>query len=236
MKRPWVVAIDGPAAAGKSSVAAGLAKRLGAVYLDSGSLYRGLAWRVIEEKVDPNQQPDVVSFCRSVQIELRLINGKAQIWADQKEITPYLRFPDVSRVSAIISAYAGVRAHLLALQLKIASGSNVVVEGRDIGTVVFPDAEVKFYLDASVEIRGMRRFKELQARGMATDLETTIREIISRDGKDSHRAVAPLRIADDAIFIDSTQLGLEEVIERMAKGVTRKVGMNPTKDLSNDGI
>ncbi len=236
MRRLWVVAIDGPAAAGKSSAAAGLAKRLGAFYLDSGSLYRGLAWRVIEEKVDPNQQSDVVSFCRSAQIEFRLVNGIAEVWADQKEVTSYLRFPDVSRVCAIISAYAGVRARLLSLQREIAAGGNVVVEGRDIGTVVFPDADMKFYLDASIEIRGKRRFKELQAKGIAVDIETTTREIASRDCKDSERTVAPLKIGSDAIVIDSTNLGLEEVIERMAGEVVKKVGMNRADGLLNDVI
>ncbi len=218
-----IIAIDGPAAAGKSSAASGLAKQLGVLYLESGSLYRGMAWKIVEEKIDPKNQSDVEAFCQAVHIEPRIDSGHTQIWVDGKEVTHDLRRPEVTRVSATISAFPGVRRRLLSLQRDIGSQNGVVMEGRDIGTVVFPDADVKFYLHASLSVRGLRRFKELDAQGVVTDLETTTREIHERDLQDSQRAIAPLKQSADAIVIDSTDLALEEVVPQMVREIERKV-------------
>ena len=219
-----IIAIDGPAAAGKSSAAKGLAKRLGYLYLDSGSLYRAMAWKMIQEKVNLEAQWEVEGLCQPLEIELRLQGETTEIWVDQANVTPYLRIPEVTRVSATISAFQGVRKKLLSIQRLIGGAGGVVVEGRDIGTVVFPEADVKFYLDAAIPVRGMRRFKEFRAKGIAADLQTTTREIEERDKKDSHREVAPLKRSADAIVIDSTPLQLEEVIEKMFHEVERKSG------------
>lgn len=217
-----IIAIDGPAAAGKSSAAKGLAKRLGYLYLDSGSLYRAMAWKMIQEKANLEAAWEVEALCQPLNIELRLKGETTEIWVDEENVTPHLRLPEVTRVSATISAFPGVRKKLLTIQRLIGGSGGVVVEGRDIGTVVFPEADVKFYLDAATPVRGMRRFKEFQARGVAADLQTTTREIEERDLKDSHRAVAPLKRGADAIVIDSTPLQLEEVIERMVQEVEKR--------------
>lgn len=223
MSKKLIIAIDGPAAAGKSSAAKGLAKRLGYLYLDSGSLYRAMAWKMLQEKVNPEDQPEIERRCQPLEIELRLRGETTEIWIDQVNVTPYLRVPEVTRASSVISAFPGVRKKLLSIQRSIGSAGGVVVEGRDIGTVVFPDADVKFYLDADTPVRGMRRFKEFQEKGVAADLLTTTREIEERDLKDSRRAVAPLKRGVDAVVIDSTPLQLHEVIERMACEVDRKL-------------
>jgi cytidylate kinase len=217
-----IIAIDGPAAAGKSSAAKGLAKRLGYLYLDSGSLYRAMAWKMIQEKVKLEAQWEVEALCQPLEIELRLQGDTTEIWVDQINVTPNLRLPEVTRVSATISAFPGVRQKLLSIQRLIGGAGGVVVEGRDIGTVVFPQADVKFYLDAATPVRGMRRYKEFQSKGIPSDLQTTTREIEERDLKDSHRAVAPLRRGADAVVIDSTPLKLEEVIEKMFQEIERK--------------
>jgi cytidylate kinase len=217
-----IIAIDGPGAAGKSSAAKGLAKRLGYLYLDSGSLYRAMAWKMIQEKANLAAAWEVEALCQPLNVELRLKGEMTEIWIDEENVTPHLRLPEVTRVSATISAFPGVRKKLLAIQRLIGGAGGVVVEGRDIGTVVFPEADVKFYLDADTPIRGMRRFKEFQAKGKETDLETTTRDLEERDLKDSHRAVAPLKRGADAIVVDSTLLHLEQVIEKMFREVERK--------------
>jgi cytidylate kinase len=217
-----IIAIDGPAAAGKSSAAKGLAKRLGYLYLDSGSLYRAMAWKMIQEKVNLETPWEVEALCQPLEVEFRLKGETTEIWVDQEDVTPHLRLPEVTRVSATISAFPGVRKKLLSIQRLIGGAGGVVVEGRDIGTVVFPEADLKFYLDADIPVRGMRRYKEFEAKGIATDLQTTIREIEERDSKDSHRAVAPLKRGEDAIVIDSTPLQLQEVIEKMFHEVERR--------------
>lgn len=217
-----IIAIDGPAAAGKSSAAKGLAKRLGYLYLDSGSLYRAMAWKMIQEKANLEAPWEVEALCQPLRVELRLKGETTEIWVDEVNATPHLRVPEVTRVSATISAFPGVRRKLLTIQRSIGGAGGVVIEGRDIGTVVFPEADVKFYLDAATPVRGMRRFKEFQAKGIAADLQTTTREIEERDQKDSHRAVAPLKQGADAIVIDSTPLELDEVIEKMLQEVERK--------------
>lgn len=223
MSKKLIIAIDGPAAAGKSSAAKGLARRLGYLYLDSGSLYRSMAWKVLREKVNPEMQPEVEALCQALKVELRTVDEKTEIWVDQENATLELRLPEVTRVSATISAFPGVRKKLLSIQRAIGGGGGVVVEGRDIGTVVFPQADVKFYLDAETPVRGMRRYKELCEKGVATDLSTTTREIAERDFKDSRREVAPLKRGSDAIVIDSTPLGLEEVIQKMIGEVEKRL-------------
>ncbi len=217
-----IIAIDGPSAAGKSSAAKGLARRLGYLYLDSGSLYRAMAWKMIQEKANLEAAWEVEALCQPLNIELRLKGETTEIWVDEENVTPHLRLPEVTRVSATISAFPGVRKKLLTIQRLIGGSGGVVVEGRDIGTVVFPEADVKFYLDADTPVRGMRRFKEFQAKGVAADLQTTTREIEERDSKDSHRAVAPLKRGADAVVIDSTPLQLEEVIEKMLQEVEKR--------------
>lgn len=222
MKR-LIIAIDGPAAAGKSSAAKALARRLGYLYLDSGALYRALSWKVLQQKINPEIQPEVEAACQPVTIELRQKGEQTEVWVDEVEATPHLRQPEVTKISSIISPYPGVRKKLMAIQRSIGSGGGVVMEGRDIGTVVFPNADIKFYLDATTPVRGLRRHKELEQKGIPSDLEKTTREIEERDLKDSRRHVAPLKKSEDAIVIDSTPLDLDAVIGRMLREVETKL-------------
>jgi len=220
--RRLIIAIDGPAAAGKSSAAKNLAKRLGYLYLDSGALYRTIAWKLLQEKINPEFQPEVEAAAQALEIELRLKGEQTEIWVQGVEATPSLRQPEVTRVSSIISTYPGVRKKLLSIQRSIGSGGGVVMEGRDIGTVVFPDADVKFYLDATTPVRGLRRHKELEQKGIPSDLEKTTREIEERDLKDSKRHLAPLKKSEDAIVIDSTPMNLDEVVTFMLQEIEKK--------------
>jgi len=206
-----IIAIDGPAAAGKSSVARALAQRLNLLYLDSGSLYRAMAWRVLQKGIDPSQQSEVEHFCQELSVVART---GGEVFVNQEDITPFLRLPDVTRVSSIISTYSGVRKKLLTIQRALAE-SGAVMEGRDIGTVVFPNADIKFYLSAALAVRGERRYKEMLAKGIACDLKTVIDEISKRDNSDRARAVAPLKAAESAVIIDSTALSLDEVTDQM---------------------
>jgi len=218
-----IVAIDGPAAAGKSSAASGLARRLGVPYLDSGSLYRGIAWKVLDQKISPDQQGAVERLCQFVKIEPRLYDNATRILVDGEDVTSYLRHPEVTRGAAIISAFAGVRKRLLSTQREIGGQMGVVMEGRDIGSVVFPDADMKFYLDASLKVRAMRRFSELQSQAVATDVATTLREIQTRDLMDSQREIAPLKRGEDSVTIDSSDITLDEVIGRMMEEIGKRL-------------
>jgi cytidylate kinase len=215
---PLIIAIDGPAAAGKSSVAKALAKKLNLLYLDSGSLYRAMAWKVLQKGIDPTQQSAVEWFCEGLNIISR-VGG--EVFVDHENITSFLRLPEVTRLSSQISIYPGVRKKLVSLQRALAQ-SGAVIEGRDIGTVVFPSADFKFYLDASLEVRGERRFKEMAAKGIVCDLKTVITDIQKRDNSDRERTVAPLRAAPDGIIIDSTSLSLDGVLEQMQEKIRKK--------------
>lgn len=217
-----IIAIDGPAAAGKSSVAKALAKKLNLLYLDSGSLYRAMAWKVLQKGIDPTQQSEVEEFCEGLNIMTR-VGG--EVFVDSENITSFLRLPDVTRLSSQISIYPGVRKKLVSLQRALAQSGTVggaVIEGRDIGTVVFPSADFKFYLDANLEVRGERRFKEMVAKGIVCDLKTVIADIQKRDNSDRERTVAPLRAAPDGIIIDSTSLSLDGVLEQMQEKIRKR--------------
>ncbi len=215
---PLIIAIDGPAAAGKSSVARALAKKLNLLYLDSGSLYRAMAWKVLQKGIDPACQSEVENFCQELNV---IAHTGGEVFVNQENITPFLRLPDVTWVSSFISTYPGVRTKLLAIQRALAQ-AGAVMEGRDIGTVVFPDADMKFYLDATSAVRGERRYQEMLAKGIVCDLKTVIDDINKRDHSDRERTVAPLKPAPNAVIIDSTALSLDEVIEVMLQQINNR--------------
>ncbi|HET8760139.1 MAG TPA: (d)CMP kinase [Nitrospiria bacterium] len=221
-KRELIVAIDGPSAAGKSTAGTRVAKRLGYLYIESGAFYRALAWKVREQGIDPSDNGALQRLSGTTVIEVVRRPDGARILVDQRDVTDQLRTPDMSRIAAQIASNPLVREPMLRLQRTLAKDGGVVMEGRDIGTVVFPEADVKFYLDADTRIRGERRYKELRAKGMDVELQTTIDEIVARDRKDMDRAVAPLRKADDAIAVDSTGLTLDEVVDTMVAAVERR--------------
>ncbi len=214
-----VITIDGPSGAGKSSSAVALAGRLGLRCLNSGSLYRAVAWRVLSAKLDPERQSEVEAFCHTLRIRIA-DNG---VWVDDVDVTPYLRRPDVTQVSSSISAFPGVRQALIAVQRDLAKEGGLVAEGRDMGTVVFPHADVKFYLDADPNVRSLRQYAALsvQTPVQAMDPDAHGEQVRRRDLRDRQREVAPLKPADDAIRIDSTRMTLEAVIARMLSEVER---------------
>lgn len=206
------VAIDGPAGAGKSTVSKALAKKLGFVYVDTGALYRALAYCAIMAGV-PIQ--DAYEYIKNFKVEIKIIDENQRVFVDGDDVTDYIRTPDVTMGASKISAIPEIRQFLFDLQRTIANENSVVMDGRDIGTVILPDAEVKFFLTASPEERANRRFKELISKPACPTYEEILTDIIQRDYDDSHRDIAPLIQSEEAILIDSTQITQFEVIERM---------------------
>jgi CMP/dCMP kinase len=210
-EREPVVTIDGPAGAGKGTVARALADRLGYRLLDTGAMYRALAWSVARAGLDTADEAAVRRHLGAVTVQLR----DDRVLVDGRDVTDAIRTPEISALTSRLSALPAVREKLTPLQRALASTGGVVLEGRDTGTVVCPEAEVKFYLVASVDERARRRHGELAARGVEADLAAVRAEIAARDAQDAGRALAPLRKADDAIEIDTTALSVEQVVERM---------------------
>ena len=213
--RKIIVAIDGPSGAGKSTVSRLLAKELSYIYIDTGAMYRALGWKAAREGVEPREGPALVELCRNTDVELRQDGGELRVYVNGADVTGLIRTPEMSMMASAISAQPCVRERLLELQRKMGMRGGVVLEGRDIGTVVFPEAEAKFYLDADPDERARRRYEELAARGEAVELSRIAAEVRKRDYDDSHRDIAPLRKAADAILVDSTKLGIEEVVALM---------------------
>lgn len=214
-----IVAIDGPSGAGKSTVAKSLARRLGYMYIDTGAMYRAVALRAKRDNVDINDSAALNSLCDSVKLEFVPDNGGLRTILNGEDVSEAIRTPEMSMAASDISARKEVRQALLVLQRRMGENGGVVLEGRDVGTVIFPNAEAKFFLDASLEERGKRRYKELAAKGMNVTLDQTIEEVRKRDLNDSSRDIAPLKKADDAVLVDSTGLSVEEVVERMIEFV-----------------
>jgi cytidylate kinase len=209
-----VVTIDGPAGAGKSTVARRLAERLGFEYVNSGAIYRAVAWRA-------SRGAPVETVLQSLNVEFAPARNGQRVWVDGRDVTEALYSPAVSELAATLSQRPDVRAFADRLQRCHAARGSVVVEGRDAGTVVFPDAECKFYLDASPEARARRRFAEQRAGGEAADLEAIRAAIAARDDADKTRPVAPLARSADATYVDSSSMTVDEVVELMAKEVER---------------
>jgi cytidylate kinase len=211
-----IVAIDGPAGVGKSTTARALAQRLGYVLVDTGALYRGVALAARERGIPWEDEAAITALSR--EIELGFVSqedGTPRLLLDGKDRADEIRTPEISVGASRVSAYPGVRRALLGIQRELGRHGGVVLEGRDIGTVVFPDAEVKLFLTASAEERARRRVKDLQDRGMTTDRDLVLAQIRARDDADSSRAIAPLRPAEDAVILDSTSLDLEAVVEHV---------------------
>jgi cytidylate kinase len=209
-----IVAIDGPSGAGKSTLAKRLAKEFGFVYLDTGAMYRALALKVLRRGIDLGDQERLTRLVTETEIILRECDGGLVVLLDGEDVGDLIRAPEVSQMASKVSALKIVRQRMLELQRAAAAHGHVVAEGRDIGTVIFPGARVKIYLDASVEERARRRFQELRAAGRNVSLEDTIRDIEERDRRDSGRDLAPLCKAADATVIDSSTLTADAVAEQ----------------------
>ena len=225
-KQGPVIAIDGPAGTGKSSATKRLADVLGFVHIDTGALYRSIAFTLLDRKIpEAEYEEQATSFARSLHLEFRRLpnkNPSNRIFADGRDITDYIRTPEVSMNASKVSAYPGVRAALLGLQRRMGCIGRTILEGRDIGTVIFPDADVKFFLTASVEERAKRRLSEMEASGAdAPSFEEVKSQIAQRDHSDMNRAAAPLKKAEDAISIDTSLMTLDEVVLKMEEQARR---------------
>lgn len=219
-----IVAIDGPAGAGKSTAARLLAARLGYALLDTGAIYRTMALRARQRGISWDDGRAVAGLADELELSFRLEGAVNHVIANGEDVTAAIRTPEISDGASRVSALPEVRAALLGLQRRIGAAGGVVVEGRDIGTVVFPKAQAKFFLTATADERARRRVAELQAAGRTVDLEQTKAEILARDDRDSSRATAPLRQAPDAVEIDSSAMGPDDVVTRMAEVVAQRSG------------
>jgi cytidylate kinase len=221
-----IIAIDGPSGAGKSTLAKRLARELGFIYLDTGAMYRALALKVLRQGVDLADDARLARLVESTEIDLQENNGTLEVLLDGINVADEIRTPEVSQSASKVSALKIVRARMLDLQRGMGHRGSVVAEGRDIGTVVFPNAEVKIFLDASAEERARRRCAELRAAGRPADLSETLREMEERDKRDSERDLAPLRMADDALRIDSSNASADSVAAKVLAKVRNRARVN----------
>ena len=211
------IAIDGPAGAGKSTIARRTAQELSFIYVDTGALYRALAVFLVDEGVSPEDTEKVKEAVKSVKVLIAYENGEQQVLVNGKNVTDRLRAESVGNMASTISAIPAVRAALLDLQRDLAKAHNVLMDGRDIGTNVLPDAELKIYLTASVETRAERRYRDLQEKGVEKPLSEIKKEIEERDHRDMTRAIAPLKQAEDAVYLDTSHMNIDEVVEAIRK-------------------
>lgn len=218
------IAIDGPSGAGKSTVAKALAKRLGIIYVDTGALYRAVGLFVRSRNVDPHDVAAVAALLPEIALELRYENGSQQVYLNGEATGDRIRTPEMSMYASAVSAIPAVRAFLLDTQRDIAAKNGVVMDGRDIGTVILPNADVKIYLTASDECRAKRRFLELREKGMETTYEDVLADMRRRDHNDSTRTVAPAVAAPDAVTVDSSGMSVEECVARIGEIVAEKLG------------
>ena len=211
------IAIDGPAGAGKSTIARRTAQELSFIYVDTGALYRALAVFLVDEGVSPEDTEKVKEAVKSVKVSIAYENGEQQVVVNGKNVTDRLRAESVGNMASTISAIPAVRAALLDLQRDLAKAHDVLMDGRDIGTNVLPDAELKIYLTASVETRAERRYRDLQEKGVEKPLSEIKKEIEERDHRDMTRAIAPLKQAEDAVYLDTSHMNIDEVVEAIRK-------------------
>lgn len=216
-----VITIDGPAGSGKSTVARELSNRLSYMYLDTGALYRAVAWQVFNTGISIDDEKAIVNLCMKGSMQLKQEKNLTRIIFDERDISDELRTEDLGMLASRISAFKRVRKALLPIQRLAGSQGGIVAEGRDMGSVVFPDADIKFYLDAAPRERSMRRYRELLSRHGNADYEAVQKDLSTRDKQDRSRKAAPLRIPENAVVVDTTEMNPQEVVEYMLKVIER---------------
>ena len=226
MNGHYTIAIDGPSGAGKSTLARRAAKEFGFLYVDTGAIYRTLGLAAHRRGIDCHDEAAVSAILPELDIHMAYNDsGEQCMYLDGEDVSAAIRAPEISICASDVSSLPAVRAFLLDMQRKTARESSVIMDGRDIGTVVLTDAELKIYLTASAEARAERRFKELQAKGVETDFDAVLKDIEYRDYQDTHREIAPLRRAEDAVLLDTSSIGLEESCERLYATIREKLGI-----------
>jgi cytidylate kinase len=218
------IAIDGPAGAGKSSAAKLAAKKLGYIYVDTGALYRAVGVAVLRRGLDTSKKENVIPVLTEIRIELKFEDGTQRVYLNDEDVSDEIRLPEASMAASNVSAIPAVRAFLFDLQRNIAKKNDCIMDGRDIGTVVLPQAECKIYLTASSAVRAHRRFLELQAKGETPDEDQIRRDIEERDERDKNREISPLKQADDAVLLDTSDLNIDEAVERILAIYAEKTG------------
>lgn len=216
------VAIDGPAGAGKSTIAKTAAKELGFIYVDTGALYRAVAYNAVKTGAIDDEQK-IIDMLDSTKVELKYVNGVQAVYLNGEDVSAFIRTPEISMGASKVSAIPQVRAFLLNLQREIASTNNVIMDGRDIATVVLPNADVKIFLFASPECRAERRYKELIEKGESVSFDDVLKDVNQRDYQDSHREIAPLKPSDDSIMADTSELTLQESIDLIVNTIKEKI-------------
>lgn len=211
------VAIDGPAGAGKSTIAKLVAKEKGYIYVDTGAMYRALAVYFLEKGIAAEEAEKIIAAAREAEVSIRYEEGAQQVYLNGENITPKLRTEEVGNMASMTSPIPEVRERLLELQRSLAREKDVIMDGRDIGTNILPDADVKIYLTASVETRAQRRYQELTEKGVTCDFEEIAKDIQERDTRDMNRETAPLKQAEDAVLVDSSDMTIPEVVETIIK-------------------
>lgn len=217
-----IIAIDGPAGAGKSTIAKLIAKQLGLVYIDTGAMYRAVGLKAKRNKIACSEQEKIEEMLKNTEVELKNENGATAVYLDGENVSTEIRLPEISRMASDISAVPVVRYAMVEMQRSMANKTDTILDGRDIGTFVLPNADVKIFLTASVEERAERRYKELIARGENVKREDVRSDIEKRDYNDSHRALAPLKKADDATEVDTTGMTIDQVCEKIISLVRNK--------------
>lgn len=213
MAQTYNIAIDGPAGAGKSTIAKMTASELGFIYVDTGAMYRAMALYFLRQGIPKEDEKAIEKACREIEVSIRYEDGVQQVLLNGENVSGLIRTEEVSNMTSATSVYKSVRQKLLELQRQLAATSNVIMDGRDIGTCVLPDAQTKIYLTASSHVRALRRHKELLEKGETCNLEEIEQDIIERDYRDMHRDIAPLKQAEDAVFLDSSQMTIRQVVD-----------------------
>lgn len=232
MSTSYNIAIDGPAGAGKSTIARKAAAKLGFIYVDTGAMYRAMALYFIRQGICPEDEAAIITALPDIHISIRYEDGAQQVLLNGENVSGLIRTEEVGSMASATSAYAPVRQKLLELQRSLAESNDVIMDGRDIGTCILPNADTKIYLTASSRVRALRRYKELQEKGQMCNLEEIEQDIIERDDRDMHRETAPLKQAEDAVLVDTSDMTIDQVVDAIISVAVDHGAGSPLPDLS----